>query len=137
MVSACFPPPDSILTETVRRCVRTFLQDKLSVFNPNAIDEINYTAGRHVAQPTGRVIFPEKRDVKLLHYKQLGLDYVLWRSKELEGRKTEFDRQHGWGLHDHRSPDDIRVHFEEMLSEAMDMSLIGKRPQPVFPAEKR
>lgn len=136
MVSAYFPPPNINLTETVRLCVRAFLQDKLAVFNPDAIDEINYTPGRHLAHPTGRVVFPEKRDVKLLHYKQLGLDYLLSRSKELAGRKSELDRKYGWGLHYDRSPEEIRVHFENMLSEAMDISWIGKRPPPSFSAEK-
>jgi glycosyltransferase involved in cell wall biosynthesis len=130
MVSVDFPPRNSILTETVRLCVRTFLQDKLAVFDPSAVDEINYTPGRHVAKPIGRMVFPEKRVVKLLHYKHLGLDYVQQRAKELEGRKTDFDRVRGWGLHDQRPPDEIRIHFEKMLKEAMDISLIGKKHQP-------
>jgi glycosyltransferase involved in cell wall biosynthesis len=136
MVSAYFPPPKLVLTESVRLCVRAFLQDKLAVFNPNAIDEINYTPGRHLASPTGRVIFPHKRDVKLLHYKQLGLDYLLLRSKEMQSRTTKFDRDRGWASHYDRSAEDIRTHFEKMLSEAMDMSLIGKKKTPVLPAEK-
>ena len=122
MVSAYFPPPNLVLTETVRLCVRAFLQDKLAVFDPNAIDEINYTPGRHLARPTGRVIFPEKRDVKFLHYKQLGLDYLLARSRELASRKTDFDRVRGWGLHYDRSDEEDRIHFEKMLSEAMGLS---------------
>ena len=136
MVSAYFPPPNLVLSETVRLCVRAFLQDKLAVFNPNAIDEINYTPGRHLAYPTGRVIFPHKRDVKLLHYKQLGLDYLIARSNELRGRSTAFDREQGWSLHYERPAEDIRAHFDQMLSEAMDISLIGKRPPPVFLPEK-
>lgn len=138
MVSTDFPPPDSTLTETVRLCVRTFLQDKFAVFDPNAIDEINYTPGRHVAKSLGRLIFPEKREVKLLHYKNLSLAYVRWRSKELENRNTDFDRERGWNLHHHRPPDDIRIHFEKMLNEAMDISLIGKkRPASLQPDESQ
>jgi glycosyltransferase involved in cell wall biosynthesis len=135
MVSVDFPPADSFLTQTVRLCVRTFLQDKLAVFNPSAIDEINYTPGRHVAKPIGRLIFPEKREVKLLHYKHLGLDYVQRRTKELEGRMSDFDRERGWGLHYCRPPNHIRTDFEKVLKEAMDISLIGKKPPPASPSE--
>jgi glycosyltransferase involved in cell wall biosynthesis len=132
IVSVDFPPLDSILTETVRLCVRTFLQDKIAVFDPSAIDEINYTPGRHLAKPIGRLVFPGEREVKLLHYKHLGLDYVQRRTKELQSRKTHFDRERGWGLHYYRPPDDIRIDFDKMLKEAMDISLIGKETPPVL-----
>ena len=126
MISALFPSPDAVLSETIRRGVRSFLLDKLAVFDPNAIEEINYTPGRHLAAPAGRVIFPPKREVKLLHYKQLGLDYLLLRSNELQHRKTEYDRERGWGLHDYRSAGEIERDFKTILGEAQDISLIGK-----------
>jgi|CZKQ01.1.fsa_nt_gi hypothetical protein len=74
------------------------------------------------------MIFPPKREVKLLHYKQLGLDYLLWRSNELRGRKTEYDRERGWGIHDYRSADEIERDFKTVLGDAQDISMIGKRP---------
>jgi glycosyltransferase involved in cell wall biosynthesis len=128
MVSANFPSANAVLSETIRHGVRTFLLDKMAVFDPNAIEEINYTPGLHVAAPTGRVIFSRKREVKLLHYKQLGLDYVLWRSNELQHRQTEYDRERGWSLHNCRSAGEIERDFTALLGKARDISLIGKRP---------
>jgi glycosyltransferase involved in cell wall biosynthesis len=127
MMSADFPPADAVLCQTIRRGVRSFNLDKLAVFNPDAIEEMNYRAGRHVATPSGRLIFPPRREVKILHYKYLGLDYLIARSTALSPRKTDFDRSRGWGAHDHRSADEFRLHFEELLREAEDISLIGKR----------
>jgi hypothetical protein len=121
MISVDFPPANAVLFQTIRRGVRSFLLDKLAVFDPNAIEEINYTPGRHVAAPAGRVIFPPKREVKLLHYKQLGLDYLLWRSNELRGRKTEYDRERGWGIHDYGSADEIERDFKTVLGDAQDI----------------
>jgi glycosyltransferase involved in cell wall biosynthesis len=135
MVSAHFPTPGAVLTETIRSGVRSFPLDKLAVFDPNAVEEINYRAGRHVASPTGRIVFSPKREVKLLHYKYLGLDYLTSRSEDLRSRKTAFDRERGWGLHYDRSRDELRLDFEEVLSEAEDISLIGKkRPTSLQPA---
>jgi hypothetical protein len=128
MISPNFPPANAILSETVRHGIRSFLHDKMAVFDPNAIEEINYTPGMHVAAPTGRVIFSRKREVKLLHYKQLGLDYVLWRSNELQRRQTDYDRERGWSLHNYRSADEIERDFKTLLGDAQDISLMRKRP---------
>lgn len=126
MVSAEFPPASAVLSETVRQCVRSFILDKMAVFDPNAIEEINYRVGRHVASPTGRLIFPAQREVKVLHYKYLGLDYSMARSKDLRSRKTAFDWERGWGAQYLRPPAEFQSHFEELLREAEDISLIGK-----------
>jgi glycosyltransferase involved in cell wall biosynthesis len=121
MVSANFPEPNSVLTESIRCGVRTSLLDKKSVFDPNAIEQINYTAGRHVAEPTGRIAFPEEREVMLLHFKHLGLEYLSDRSTALKGRKTDFDREHHWGVQYYRSTEVMKSDFEQMLHNAEDV----------------
>lgn len=128
MVSADFPRADAMLCQTIRSGVRSFNLDKLAVFSPDAIDEMNYRVGRHVSTPSGRLVFPPRREVKMLHYKYLGLDYLKSRSTALSSRKTDFDRARGWGAHDHRTSDEFRLHFEELLRGAEDISMIGKRP---------
>jgi glycosyltransferase involved in cell wall biosynthesis len=131
MVNADFPEANSVLAKSIRRGIRSFLLDKKAVFDPSAIEEINYTPGRHIASPTGRLVFPPKREVKILHYKYLGLDYLMSRSADLNPRKTDFDRARGWGVHDQRSPDEFRLHFDELFRGAEDISLIGKFRAPV------
>jgi hypothetical protein len=85
---------------------------------PNAIEEINYQIGRHFAAPVGRIAFPADREVMLLHYKQLGLEYLLWRSQALKDRTTALDRERGWGAHYYRPADQIGLEFEMMFRSA-------------------
>jgi hypothetical protein len=121
MVSAGFPDPASDLTKTVRRGIPLHWMDKPGVFNPDAVEEINYEIGRHTASPTGRVLFPPTREVKLLHYKHLGLDYVVGRTSELRARKTAMDREKAWAVHLDRSAEQLRTGLEKMLGKAQEV----------------
>lgn len=121
MISPDFPTPNSVLTESMRCGVRSSLMDKRCVFDPNAIKEMNYTAGRHLAKPTGRIVFPAEREVLLLHYKNLGLDYLCDRSKALKSRKTDFDRVREWGLQYYRSAEAMKADFESMRAKAEEV----------------
>jgi hypothetical protein len=58
MITDDFPASQERLSETRRRGMPWARMDKLSIFDPNAIDEIGYTVGRHTAAPRGHVIFP-------------------------------------------------------------------------------
>ncbi len=77
---------------------------KIITFDPNAIEEINYSAGRHKAKPTGNVVFPEKTELKILHYKFLGLEYLEQRYSELkqglsaDDMAKQFGYQYLWDL---------------------------------------
>ncbi len=42
--------------------------NKLSVFNPDAIEETRYAVGRHSAMPKGHVRYPERDRLLLFHY---------------------------------------------------------------------
>ena len=99
MVSDTFPNSNQLLYETVRYGVRNEWFDKPQIFNPNAIQEINFSPGRHAALPVGNVVKPPKSEVLLLHYKSLGLDYVNSRHSELKQRLLEGDIANGWGSH--------------------------------------
>jgi hypothetical protein len=123
MISEDFPASSSTLCESIRRGVRSFLLDKKAIFDPNAIEDVNYAPGRHASSPTGRLCFPEQREVRLLHYKHLGLDYLIPRTGALRGQRTEFELIQGWSLHYFRSAEEIRQDFEEMLRNAEDVIL--------------
>lgn len=118
LISADFPTSVDTLSQTIRVGVRSCLLDKKAVFNPNAIEEINYQIGRHFAVPVGRIVFPADREVMLLHYKHLGLEYLLWRSQALKDRTTALDRERGWGAHYYRPADQIGLEFEMMFRSA-------------------
>ncbi|WP_025716713.1 glycosyltransferase family 2 protein [Paenibacillus sp. 1-18] len=99
MVSDYFPNSSQPLYETVRNGVRSQTYDKPQIFNPTAIQDINFGPGRHTASPTGNVIEPSNNEVLLLHYKYLGFDYLNSRFSDLKQGLREGDTVNHWGFH--------------------------------------
>lgn len=99
MVSDTFPSADRPLLELVTHGVRGIGHDRLCIFNPRALTATNYTVGRHAAIPEGQVVWPEWPEVLLLHFKQLGLDYLIKRSSDLRKGLKSKDVEQGWGVH--------------------------------------
>lgn len=97
MISETFPTTEGRLCDVIIRGMPWKQMDKLAIFNPNAIEEINYAVGRHAASPEGQVIYPKTTSVKLLHYKYLGLDYLLERHAELKTGLKAQDIKMRWG----------------------------------------
>lgn len=118
MVTESFPETDRRLCDEFTHGVPWEQMDKLAIFDPSAITAINYTAGRHSARPKGRVVFPPAREVKLLHYRYLGLEYVRRRNSELAPRLGPVDLKHNFG-HKYRWDDEtLRADFEGFASAA-------------------
>ena len=118
MFSEFFPDDDKPLCETVRNGVKSYMMDKPQIFNPNAIQEINFTPGRHNAYPTGNVVKPQENEVLLLHYKALGFDYVNSRHSALSQGLQEVDIANGWGIHYTFDEQTRLEQFEKFKNEA-------------------
>jgi hypothetical protein len=97
MISTAFPPSDSVLCCDVRSGAPWHKMSKIDIFNPNAIEAINYGPGRHRARLKGAVFLPDRDEVLNLHYKYLGVDYVAQRHKWQSPRLLEKDKEAGWG----------------------------------------
>ncbi len=97
MVSDSFPNSDGRLCDLITRGMRFKKMDKFCIFNPEAIEETNFMPGRHKSNPSGRMVFPKKRNIKLLHYKYLGLDYLITRYAELRTGLSRIDIENRWG----------------------------------------
>ncbi|MEW5981241.1 MAG: glycosyltransferase family 2 protein [Acidobacteriota bacterium] len=123
MVSATFPGDDQSLSETVRRGVLFEPQHRVAIFQPDAIDEIHFSAGRHKASPAGRVCYPAVDEVRLLHFKHLGLDYVLARTAELATGLQSVDRNQQYGFHWLRTRAAIEADFADLLDMAREVDL--------------
>lgn len=97
MWSDTFPVTDlSLNTQVIYGSPRTSLNKK-EIFNPDKIEEINFSVGRHEIEPLGDVRLPEVSEIKLLHYKFLGLEYVLKRYDALRQGLRSHDIEQGWG----------------------------------------
>jgi hypothetical protein len=99
MIAESFPPPEVRLSEHVRRGVRSLGHDKLCIFDPAAVTATNFRAGRHTALPQGRIVWPTAREIKMLHYKKLGADYLLARHQSLSQGLGSHDVTMGFGRH--------------------------------------
>jgi hypothetical protein len=118
MVADAFPDTDLRLCDVVRDGWRSNEMDKLGIFDPNAIDEIHYGPGRHQACPEGRYVVPRPLQVGLLHYKFLGLAYVLERHRELRSGLRRVDLERGWGRQYTWDEAKTRAYMEEIRAHA-------------------
>jgi hypothetical protein len=121
MISDAPPPLDAVLAETLTFGVPWEAMMKLSIFDPNSIDEIQFDPGRHRADPTGIVQAPVHDEVHLLHYKYLGIEATHRRHMELGTGLGEVDHQRGWGHKYHWSWDELSADWEQVKKKAIDV----------------
>ena len=88
---------DKPITEQVKRGIRVPMFDKCILFDPHAIVEINYKPGAHECHPWGRVKWYRSEDIKLLHYKNIGLKQLLERNSHYASRlsKENIEKHYG------------------------------------------
>ena len=118
MVADHFPDGERRLCDVVVTGTRWERLDKVALFDPSAVADIGYSPGRHRVEPSGRVVFPRSATVKLLHYKHLGLDYLVRRQLELRTRLLPGDLTHGYGIQYLKDPETIREDFEAVRRAA-------------------
>jgi len=118
MVAEAFPSAQARLCDLVTAGVRSFGHDKLCLFDPNRITETRYGPGRHTAFPEGDVVWPAQRVVRMLHYKKLGVEYVLERNALLRTGLRRRDIEAGWGFHYLFLPDAVARDFAELNGRA-------------------
>lgn len=87
------PPPGTDLVARVRRGVRKLRMDKVFAFSPDAIEETRFQPGRHRALPRGRIEYPPRFEVRLLHYRFLGFGSSLARFLQKKRRNPRNYRQ--------------------------------------------
>lgn len=108
---------------------------KASIFNPDAITEINFAPGRHSASPTGRICIPDRDELLLFHYKYIGFDETHARHLHLRGGLRSQDLQIGWGHKYSWSRERLREDWTAVAKEAVDTTPFREHPQPPYPIE--
>jgi hypothetical protein len=72
---------------------------KAVIFDPKAIQEINYNPGAHRIAPIGNVVYSEET-IYLLHYRQIGgVKRLINRYKQYCSRMSELNHRKGYGIH--------------------------------------
>jgi hypothetical protein len=128
MLSHQFPEHETLLCNSLSRGACDSLYSKLSIFSPNEIDATNYTAGRHTAAPTGRIVLPARDEVLLLHYRYLDFERVRKRYQVLSTRHFKADNAMGWGSQYSWSSEQLREAWNLIASRLVDISLSDLRP---------
>lgn len=90
---------DSNLIKDVTQGIKNSCNDKLMIFSP-LLQEINYTPGCHMANPVGQVKpYISEGQLKMLHYKYLGLDDFIPKQAERGKRLSAFNKAHNMGMY--------------------------------------
>ena len=125
MISDEFPSDNLPLHEQITHGFRATGFDKPQIFSPGRIREINFTVGRHRAIPetdVGLILPGEKSDtVKLLHYKFLGLDYLITRFRELRSGLRKGDLEKKYGAQYLLGPEELAWYFNQQKLKAIDV----------------
>jgi hypothetical protein len=125
MVSDSFPGGGKPLSELVTIGTRSLGHDRLCIFSPRHVTATNFSPGRHEAEPAGKVIWPTCREVLLLHYKQLGVDYPIARSAELRQGLRARDLTKKWGVHYTWNAVEIAARWQEIRAASGPVPGLG------------
>jgi hypothetical protein len=121
MLSDRFPEQDATLLTAVRRGTPEHNMSKLRLFNPDAVKETNFGAGGHVAAPKGRIVYPKRDELLLLHFKRLGADYLIRRHAMMETTRGPGDVANNWNRHYQTPPAELAADLERMLARSVDV----------------
>jgi hypothetical protein len=122
MLSDSFPPAHVKLCGAITRGAPWRQMNKLILFNPDAVREINFDVGRHAARPEGDIRYPERDELLLLHYKYLGRDYTSARHAELRTGLRAVDVANRWGHKYWWSAAELEADWRAMEARAVDIA---------------
>jgi glycosyltransferase involved in cell wall biosynthesis len=89
---------------------------KRVIFSP-LIDNINFDYGCHKSQPQGNLRWDKSRNLRVLHYRNIGgPGRLLKRHKAYQTRMCEYNRKKGLGVHYLRSDQQIVNDFNKYLN---------------------
>jgi glycosyltransferase involved in cell wall biosynthesis len=136
MLSEDFPDPDSFLERDVVMGSRWPMMDKLNIFSPEDVREIRYTPGRHLANPTGRILLPPADEMLLLHYKYLDFEKLYERHTMAARRSRPLDIERRYGHEYFWSRDQLHEEWKLVKDRLVDVGKIGRSSDGHPPGEE-
>ncbi|MEM4655327.1 MAG: glycosyltransferase family 2 protein [Thermosphaera sp.] len=141
MVSNKFPTDyGKLITEQVKSGAYAPAFSKMVLFKPETVREIGYGPGSHKAYPVGfkqlKVYdaLQNNADLKLLHYKFLGLDYVTKRYAFLSSRLGEEYQKYKYDFHFGLKAAAYKKKFLQL--KILSFNCIDRRSHPLFTIAK-
>lgn len=123
MYSTDYPvyDPHQLMTNKVKLGVRVPMFDKCILFDPHAIVEINYKPGAHECYPWGRVRLYREDEMKLLHFKNIGLNQLLERNRLYVSRLSKENIDNNYGAEYLKKEQLIIQEFKENEQKAIEI----------------
>lgn len=128
MISEDFPQPHETLCLSRTRGAPWRHMNKLSLFNPLALQETHYETGRHKALPVGRIVFPRRDQLLLLHYKLIGFERTYQHNAREVAGLREYDLAKNWQRPYAFSRDEMRAYWNTFARNAVDVADPNLRP---------
>jgi glycosyltransferase involved in cell wall biosynthesis len=126
MFSEEFPSPDSLLERDVVLGYRWANMDKLNIFSPDDVSEVDYAPGRHSANPTGNVLLPPRDELRLLHYKFMDFERLYARHGMSAARSRPVDIERRYGAEYFWSRDVLREGWNFLKDNVVDIGTVPR-----------
>lgn len=99
-VSQTFPEyrENELLHNQIKTCTKWEFWDKPICFQPDLVEEINYTPGGHCAVPVSEGTYQYIDDLFLFHFKYLSSEYLVSKRFATAVRMSEINKEKGWGV---------------------------------------
>lgn len=95
---------------------------KYCLFDPNAIEEINYLPGAHQCQPVGKIKYYDRNKIFLFHAKYLGEERFVNRLTNCGTRLSQMNIQNNWGVEYNFSEENKRKIFNDKYDNRVNIS---------------
>jgi glycosyltransferase involved in cell wall biosynthesis len=118
MISETLPTSKGQIYDEVNLGIIDDVYSKAVMFDPNSIEDINYSVGSHYFNPTGKSILLFDPALKLLHFHYLSLERHLAKVHERVLRLGVINRKYDWGNHYLKSDEQLEADFRNILEKA-------------------
>lgn len=97
------------------------------LFDPNNIEDMNYSPGCHISNPTGNVKLYDGTKIFCIHTnKGFGVDYKIKRSRILQERNSPENKKKGYASHYSISDERIRSDYQKGIERSENIMYILK-----------
>lgn len=119
MCSEHFPTTDGQIYDEVKMGCSG--GGKINLIKRKEIKDMNYTAGCHKAYPTGNVILETSNEIKTLHYRYLGMDYIMERNNAFGSRLSENNIRKRYGYHMNFTRERVEQEYREKMANLLQV----------------
>jgi glycosyltransferase involved in cell wall biosynthesis len=119
MISEILPKGNKSMPRLVKRGCPWVDMNKLSIFNPNKIEEANHHVGRHSSGPRGEVKYPSTDRLLNLHYKYLSFETTFKRHSDLQEKLGSLDKKNAWGIQYSWSRDRFKESWDYFMNNSV------------------